>query len=288
MALARGRHPRAREPGTYRVPGSVTARPPAPLMPILTPFARIAGAVWRAGLRRRRVPRVTIRGMARAVCLVSGGMDSCVAAAKAVADEMEPAFLHLTYGQRTQQRELRAFQEIADFYGVRERLVVDLAHLARIGGSALTEGSIAVPEGDLRRVGIPVTYVPFRNANFLAVAVSWAEVLPAERIYIGAVEEDSSGYPDCREAFFRAFQTVIDAGTRPETHIEVVAPLLHLSKKEIVRLGRELGAPFHLTWSCYQSEDRACGRCDSCLLRWKGFAEAGIPDPIPYAVNPSF
>ncbi|GAB4241025.1 MAG: 7-cyano-7-deazaguanine synthase QueC [Acidobacteriota bacterium] len=245
------------------------------------------------GIKRRRLQGVggpargKILTMARAVCLVSGGMDSCVAAARAVADGITPAFLHLTYGQRTQRRELRAFQEIADFYRVRERLVVDLSHLAQIGGSALTDGAIAVPEGDLHRDGVPMTYVPFRNANFLAVAVSWAEVLGAERIYIGAVEEDSSGYPDCREVFFRAFQAVIDAGTRPETRIEVVAPLLHLSKKEIVRLGVDLGAPLHLTWSCYQSEDRACGRCDSCLLRWKGFVEAGVRDPIPYAVTPS-
>ena len=219
-----------------------------------------------------------------AVVLASGGMDSCVLCALG-AQQHELAMLHANYGQRTMGREKRAFDAIADFYHVpaRRRLTVDLGHLAAIGGSALTDPTIPVPEGQLGREGIPVSYVPFRNANLLSAATSWAEVLGATSIFFGAMEEDSSGYPDCRGAFIEAFNRVIQAGTRPETRIEVVAPLLHLTKADVVRLGVKLGAPFHLTWSCYQAEDAACGRCDSCLLRLRGFRDAGVPDPIPYA-----
>ncbi|HUT32764.1 MAG TPA: 7-cyano-7-deazaguanine synthase QueC [Planctomycetota bacterium] len=219
-----------------------------------------------------------------AVVLASGGMDSCVLVALA-AQEHTVAMLHANYGQRTMGREKRAFDAIADFYRVPpgRRLTVDLGHLAAMGGSALTDRAIAVPEGKLGREGIPVSYVPFRNANLLSAAASWGEVLGASRIFFGAMEEDSSGYPDCRGAFVEAFNRAIEAGTRPETRIEVVAPLLHLTKAEVVRRGTELGAPFHLTWSCYQGEDVACGRCDSCLLRLRGFREAGVPDPISYA-----
>ena len=224
--------------------------------------------------------------MGLAVCLVSGGMDSCVAAATAVAEGWEPAFLHFTYGQRTQERELKAFYDIADFYGVVRRLVIELPHLAEIGGSALTDVSCPVPEGRLNRDEIPVTYVPFRNANFLAAATSWAEVLGARRIYIGAVEEDGSGYPDCREVFLRAFDEVIALGTRPDSSIRIQAPLIHSTKAEIVLRGVELEAPLHLTWSCYKNSVRACGCCDSCLLRWRGFVQAGVPDPIPYETIP--
>ena len=221
---------------------------------------------------------------APAVVLASGGMDSCVLAALA-AREHTVAMLHASYGQRTAARELRAFHAIADHYGLPagRRLAVGLGHLAAIGGSCLTDPAMAVPEGDPDREGIPSSYVPFRNANLLAVAASWGEVLGARAIYFGAMEEDSSGYPDCRGVFIEAFNRVIDAGTRPETHIEIAAPLLHLTKAEVVRLGAGLGAPFHLTWSCYQSGEVACGRCDSCLLRLRGFREAGVPDPIPYA-----
>ncbi len=216
-----------------------------------------------------------------AVCLVSGGLDSCVAAAVA-ARECELAFLHVNYGQRTEARELKAFHEIADFYGVRLRLVAEVPALKQIGGSALTDQKIAVPEGEISTDRIPVTYVPFRNAHFLAIAVSWGEVLGARFIFIGASEVDFSGYPDCRASFFEAFNRVIEEGTRPETKIHIKTPLINLSKAEIVRLGVELGAPLHLTWSCYQREDVACGRCESCLLRLKGFQEAGLKDPIPY------
>lgn len=220
----------------------------------------------------------------KAVVLASGGMDSCVLVALA-RQEHEVAMLHANYGQRTVAREKRAFDAIADFYGVpaARRLTVDLAHLAAIGGSCLTDPDIPVPEGQLDRQGIPVSYVPFRNANLLAVATAWGEVLGATRIFFGAMEEDSSGYPDCRGVFIEAFNRVIAAGTRPETQIEVVAPLLHLSKADVVRLGTRLSAPLDLTWSCYERDDAACGRCDSCLLRLRGFREAGVPDPIPYA-----
>jgi 7-cyano-7-deazaguanine synthase len=218
----------------------------------------------------------------RAVVLVSGGMDSCVAAAIAV-QAHHIAFLHFQYGQRTGARELRAFHAIADHYAVRERLVTRLDHFSHIGGSALTDRSSDIPAGDLSRQGIPDTYVPFRNANLLAAAVSWAEVLGARRVFIGAVEEDSSGYPDCRREFYDAFNRVVALGTRPEAGIRVDTPLIGMSKAEIVSVGIRLQAPLHLTWSCYRSADVACGRCDSCLLRLRAFREAGVEDPVDYA-----
>ncbi len=214
-------------------------------------------------------------------------MDSCVAAA--IANETyDPAFLHVNSGQRTERRELRAFTEIADFYRVKRRLVTSIAHLAAIGGSSLTDRSIAVPQADLGRRDIPSSYVPFRNAHLLSIAVSWGEVIGARAIFIGAVEEDSSGYPDCRREFYDAFNEVIRRGTKPETSIEIITPIIHLSKADIVRRGMELGAPFNLTWSCYQSEDEACGICDSCALRLRGFQLAGLEDPLPYRVKPSY
>jgi 7-cyano-7-deazaguanine synthase len=225
----------------------------------------------------------------KAVVLLSGGMDSCVstAIARERHDGANVALLHAGYGQRTQERELRAFEEIANFYGVRERLVVQLDHFRAIGASALTDKNISVPENELGSLGphgsaIPMTYVPFRNAHFLSVAVSWAEAIGAGTIYIGAVAEDSSGYPDCRPEYYRVFQELIRVGTRPETEIEIVTPVITLKKSEIIRRGIELGAPLHLTWSCYQNEDAACGVCDSCLLRLRAFAKAGAPDPIAY------
>jgi 7-cyano-7-deazaguanine synthase len=225
----------------------------------------------------------------KAVVLLSGGMDSCVctAIARERHGASNVALLHAGYGQRTQERERRAFEGIADFYEVRERLVVQLGHFRAIGGSALTDMKISVPENELGTPGprggtIPVTYVPFRNAHFLSVAVSWAEAIGAGAIYIGAVAEDSSGYPDCRPEYYRVFQELIRVGTRPETQIEIVTPVITLKKSEIIRRGIELGAPLQLTWSCYQNEDAACGACDSCLLRLRAFAEAGVPDPIPY------
>jgi 7-cyano-7-deazaguanine synthase len=223
-------------------------------------------------------------GQSKAVVLLSGGMDSCVTAAIAHQNH-RLALLHASYGQRTERRERRAFEDIADFYRVHERLVIRLDALAQIGGSALTDSKIAVPEfGEALAAGspIPVTYVPFRNAHFLAAAVSWAEVIGATSIFIGAVEEDSSGYPDCRPSYYRAFEQVIREGTRPETHIEIATPVIGMRKSEIIRRGIELGAPLDRTWSCYQSEDEACGMCDSCRLRLRAFSEARAPDPIAY------
>jgi len=226
---------------------------------------------------------------AKAIVLLSGGMDSCVCAAIAREEHgaENVALLHAGYGQRTQKRERRAFEEIANFYGISERLIVQLDHLRAIGGSALTDPRIAVPRNELGASGpggseIPVTYVPFRNAHFLSVAVSWAEAIGAPAIYIGAVAEDSSGYPDCRPEYYRVFQELIRVGTRPETSIAMVTPVIGMKKNEIIRRGMALGAPLHLTWSCYQGEELACGACDSCLLRLRAFAEAGVPDPIPY------
>ncbi len=221
----------------------------------------------------------------RSVVLLSGGMDSGVCAALA-ARETEAAALHVSYGQRTEQRERAAFQQICERLGIRRRLEVRNEVLSLVGGSALTDTRIEVPEAgeQIGRGGIPVTYVPFRNAHFLAAAVSWAEILGATRVYIGAVEQDSSGYPDCRPAYYRAFNEVVKAGTR-EGNIEIVTPLIALRKAEIVKLGLEVGAPFDLTWSCYSREDRACGACESCVLRLRAFEEAGAHDPIPYAAQ---
>jgi 7-cyano-7-deazaguanine synthase len=218
----------------------------------------------------------------RAVVLLSGGMDSCVCAALAARD-YNAAALHVDYGQRTEERERSAFNGICDRLGIRDRLMIRNPVFRAIGGSALTDESIEVPVAG-KEIGqeIPVTYVPFRNAHFLAAAVSWAEVIGAEKVFIGAVEQDSSGYPDCRPAFYTAFNQTIQAGTR-EGRIEVVTPLIHLRKAEIVQLGLELGAPFDLTWSCYSREDRACGVCESCVLRLRAFEAAGARDPIPYA-----
>jgi 7-cyano-7-deazaguanine synthase len=228
-----------------------------------------------------------VKGAQRAVVLLSGGMDSCVCAAMAVRDH-DAAAVHVSYGQRTEERERRAFFAICDRLGIRDRLLVRNEALPAIGGSALTDRTIAVPEShtlgpDSTGQDIPVTYVPFRNAHFLSVAVSWAEVLGAGQIYMGAVEQDSSGYPDCRPAYYEAFNQVIKLGTK-DGRIEIVTPLIHLRKSGIVRQGLELGAPFDLTWSCYSREDNACGICDSCVLRLRAFADAGSTDPIPYAL----
>lgn len=215
------------------------------------------------------------------IVLVSGGMDSCVTAAIAN-QSYELAFLHLNYGQRTERRELKAFNDIADFYKVEQRLVVNIEYLKLIGGSSLTDKSMPVELANLERKEIPTSYVPFRNANILSIAVSWAEVIGASKIFIGAVEEDSSGYPDTRPEFYEVFNRVIELGTKPETKITIETPIINLKKADIVRKGFELGAPLHLSWSCYQNEDEACGVCDSCALRLLGFKQAGFEDPIPY------
>src|SRR6202162_1345335 len=220
----------------------------------------------------------------KAVVLLSGGLDSCVTAA--IANQSHQlTLLHASYGQRTEARERRAFEEVADFYRVSERLLIHLDSFAQIGGSALTDRGISVPESEetvAPDAGIPSTYVPFRNAHFLSAAVSWAEVIGANAIFIGAVAQDSSGYPDCRPEYYRAFAQLVRQGTRPETRIEIMTPVIKMRKSEIVRRGTELEAPLGLTWSCYQFEDEACGTCDSCRLRLGAFAQAGISDPIAY------
>jgi 7-cyano-7-deazaguanine synthase len=241
--------------------------------------------------------RYTLHSMAnsakksKAVVLLSGGMDSCVTAALARLSH-DVALLHASYGQRTARRERRAFDAIADYYSVSNRLVAELNYFPQIGASALTDSRIAVPErsaasgatarGVLQPHEIPVTYVPFRNAHILSVAVSWAEAIGATAVYIGAVAEDSSGYPDCRPEYYRVFQELVKVGTRPETQIEIATPVIGMRKSEIIRRGIELDAPLHLTWSCYQGEDAACGVCDSCVLRLRAFEEAGRADPIAY------
>lgn len=221
-----------------------------------------------------------------AIILVSGGMDSLVTAAIA-AEKYELAFLHVNYGQRTEKRELQAFNDIAEFYNVSKRLIVNIDYLAKIGGSSLTNKNIQINKADMEDKRIPSSYVPFRNANIISIAVSWAEVIGAGKIFIGAVEEDSSGYPDCREVFYDAFNRAIDLGTKPETKILIETPIIHKKKSEIIKLGADLNAPIELTWSCYVNEDKACGECDSCALRLKGFEEAGFTDPIEYSKKPS-
>ena len=220
-----------------------------------------------------------------AVVLTSGGMDSCVTTAIAANECDEIALLHVSYGQRTERRELKAFNDIADFYRADRRLTTSIAHLAQIGGSSLTDRKIEVSQADLDSREIPTSYVPFRNAHLLAIATSWAEVIGANRIYIGAVAEDSSGYPDCRPEFYEAFQRAIEVGTKPETKIEIVTPVIGLRKSEIVLRGVELGAPLGMSWSCYKREDFACGECDSCALRLRGFSQAGLDDPVSYAIS---
>jgi 7-cyano-7-deazaguanine synthase len=222
-----------------------------------------------------------------AVCLVSGGMDSCVTAAIADEENDELAFLHISYGQRTEHRERLAFERIADHYGVKLRLVVSLEQLAAIGGSSLTDHNIAVTTPNLNAKGIPSSYVPFRNAHFLSTAASWGEVIGCQSIYVGAVAEDSSGYPDCRPEFYEAFQNVLSLGTKPETNITIMTPVIGMKKADIVRTGLQKRAPLELTWSCYQESEQACGNCDSCALRLRAFREAGAVDPVPYLLDSS-
>jgi len=218
---------------------------------------------------------------ALSIVLVSGGMDSCVTAAIAH-QEYEMAFLHVNYGQRTEARELKAFNDIADYYRVKRRLVADIKYLREIGGSSLTNKKMKIEKSQPNRTQIPSTYVPFRNTHLLSIATSWAEVIGAHIIFIGAVEHDSSGYPDCRETYFKAFNQLIEKGTKQDTHITVETPLINLKKRDIIIKAAELRAPLHLTWSCYNNSTRACGVCESCILRLKGFKEMGLKDPLPY------
>jgi 7-cyano-7-deazaguanine synthase len=220
-----------------------------------------------------------------AVVCVSGGMDSCVTAAIAALDH-RLALLHADYGQRTEAKERACFEALADHFQAEARLVVDFGSLRAIGGSSLTDPTIPVREAEPEAGVVPTSYVPFRNAHLLAAATSWGEVIGAQAIFVGAVWEDSSGYPDCRPEFYRAFEEAVRLGTRPETSLRILTPVIALSKAEIVRQGLALGVPFGKTWSCYQAEDGACGACESCRLRLRGFRDAGVPDPIPYR-NPA-
>jgi len=226
--------------------------------------------------------------MKKGVVLVSGGLDSCVTAAVAREKGYSLSFLHINYGQLTEKRELKAFNDIADYYNVTERLVVDVLYFKQIKGSSLLDRNIEVERGSFERKTIPSTYVPFRNANLLSIATSWAEVIKAEKVFIGAVEEDSSGYPDCRKEFYEAFNNLLKVGINPENNIEVVTPLINLKKRDIVALGKKLNAPLNLTWSCYKNDEKACGECDSCFLRLRGFKEAGADDEIVYEKYPDF
>ncbi len=229
---------------------------------------------------------MTLSPKPKGIVLASGGMDSVVLAAFATR-ESEISLLHVTYGQRTAGKELACFHAIADHLQVRERMVADIGYLRTIGGSALTDPSVDIPPADPERRGVPATYVPFRNAHFLCIAVSWAEAIGAKNVYIGAVWADSSGYPDCRPAFYEAMNDAIRKGTKDGSGIVVKAPFVHLKKKDIVLMGKSLGVPFERTWSCYRDGEKACGRCDSCALRLRAFAEAGVPDPLPYEVRPA-
>ncbi|MCX8084876.1 MAG: 7-cyano-7-deazaguanine synthase QueC [Calditerrivibrio sp.] len=223
--------------------------------------------------------------MSKAIVLVSGGLDSCVTASIAKNKGYELYFLHINYGQKTEERELKAFNDLVQYFNVKDKKIVDISYLKDIGGSSLTSPNMEVEKGILNRQGIPTTYVPFRNGNIISIAVSWAEVIKANRIFIGVVEEDSSGYPDCRKAFYDAFNNVLEVGLA-YTHLKIETPLIDKTKGEIVKIGNSLKAPFQLTWSCYKDNEIACGECDSCLLRLKGFRDAGIDDPIPYKIKP--
>ncbi len=219
------------------------------------------------------------------VVLVSGGMDSAVTAAMAFRESPRVAFLHVRYGARAQESEERSFRNLAGHWSVDRMQIVDLSSLGVLGGSSLTDRSIDVPLANPDAPGIPSTYVPFRNAHFLSIATSWCEILKFDRIWIGAVEEDSSGYPDCRRIFYDAFEESIRLGTRPGTNIRIITPVIHLNKGEIVSEGIRLGVPFEHTWSCYREGTRACGRCDSCALRLRGFLRAGVRDPLEYEAS---
>lgn len=224
--------------------------------------------------------------MRKSIVLLSGGMDSATCLAIAKSESEEVATLHLNYGHNTEERELKSYNELSDYYDITKRLVVDVTHLAKIGGSSLTDKNISVDKvetEDLDKQEVPSSYVPFRNANILAIAVSWAEVLGFNALYVGAVEEDSAGYPDCRPEFYEAFEKVIETGTKPETKIKIYTPLIKLTKKGIVEKGLELNVPFEHTWSCYSNNDIACGTCDSCVRRLRGFESANSKDPIKYA-----
>ncbi len=219
----------------------------------------------------------------KAVILLSGGMDSLVTAAIANEENDELYFLHANYGQKTELKEQECFDNLVQFYHPKDILNVDLSYLKKIGGTSLIDPAKEIKDHDIANTNqVPDTYVPFRNGNLIVIATSWAEVIGAQSIYIGAVEEDSSGYPDCRESFYQALNKAIDLGTKDETKIVIKTPIIHKTKGQIVSIGKELNTPFEFSWSCYRDNEFACGSCDSCYLRLKAFQEAGLTDPIPY------
>ncbi len=220
----------------------------------------------------------------KGIVLVSGGMDSLVVAAIAKNECDEIYFLHLNYGQKTEKREIEAFQKMRDFFQPQDTLMVDIRYLKQIGGSSLTDDKLEIKDF-AEKEDVPNSYVPFRNAHLITIATSWAEVIGASRIYVGAVEEDSSGYPDCRETFYKALEKAIDLGTKDETKIGIYTPIIHKRKAEIIQIGQKLGAPLHFSWSCYRNNKIACGTCDSCVLRINAFKEAGLKDPIEYKIG---
>lgn len=224
----------------------------------------------------------------KSIVLLSGGMDSALTLAIAKSESESVAALHLNYGQRTQTKELKSYNDLCEYYEIKDRLIVDISYLLNIGGSSLTDSTIEVEKANLESKDVPNSYVPFRNANILTIATSWAEVINANQIYIGAVQEDGSGYPDTREEFFRAFETVANLGTKPETNIKIKTPIIDLSKKDIVLKAVELGVPLEMTYSCYKNDEIACGECDSCAYRLRGFRLAGINDPINYLIRPNY
>lgn len=231
---------------------------------------------------------MTLKLNKKGIVLLSGGIDSAVCISLALEQNFAVAALHLNYGQKTETRELKAFVDICDYYDISERLVVDVSHFKLIGGSSLTDNNMEINKADLDSHIIPNTYVPFRNGNILAIAASWAEIIAANAVFIGANFLDSSGYPDCRPEFFDAFQKSINLGTKPDSQIEIITPIISYSKKEIVQKAIELHTPVELTWSCYKEQDSACGVCDSCALRLRGFQQAGFDDPIHYQNRPDY
>jgi len=224
---------------------------------------------------------MNIKETKKALCIMSGGMDSTLSAYMVKNAGYEIVAVHFNYNQRTQNKELQCFNAICEDLDVREKYILDLDFFKKLGASALTDETLEIPTTGVED-GIPITYVPFRNGIFLSMAAAIAEKEGAELISIGVVEEDSSGYPDCRESYIKSMQESINLGTKDTTNITIHMPLVSLSKSQIVQKATELNVPLFNTWSCYKNEEAACGVCDSCRLRLNGFKLAGVTDPISY------
>jgi 7-cyano-7-deazaguanine synthase len=217
----------------------------------------------------------------KAVCVLSGGMDSTLASYIAKKEGYEIIAVHFNYGQRTEHKELEAFRNICIELNIKDKYEINIPFFTQIGASALTDTSIEIPTGGIED-GIPVTYVPFRNGIFLSIATAIAEKHEAQALFIGVVQEDSSGYPDCTDTFINKMESAMNQGTRDETKLEIITPLVHMTKEEIVKKSLVLGVPLKYTWSCYANEEKACGVCDSCRLRLNGFKLAGVKDEVEY------